>query len=87
MDAVLKYNKKDFKVSFYGNEKGKIEITGKEQLDGIVKELKAARFTVSDVKKGNRSRKAPVPFTTSTLQQEASKTLNFSTQKTMKVWK
>lgn len=31
MDAVLKYNKKDFKVSFYGNEKGKIEITGKEQ--------------------------------------------------------
>ena len=85
MDAVLKYNKKDFKVSFYGNEKGKIEITGKEQLDGIVKELKAARFTVSDVKKGNRSRKAPVPFTTSTLQQEASKALNFSTQKTMRI--
>ena len=85
MDAVLKYNKKDFKVSFYGNEKGKIEITGKEQLDGIVKELKAARFTASDVKKGNRSRKAPVPFTTSTLQQEASKALNFSTQKTMRI--
>lgn len=85
MDAVLKYNKKDFKVSFYGNEKEKIEITGKEQLDGIVKELKAARFTVSDVKKGNRSRKAPVPFTTSTLQQEASKALNFSTQKTMRI--
>lgn len=85
MDAVLKYNKKDFKVSFYGNEKGKIEITGKEQLDGIVKELKAARFTVSDVKKGNRSRKAPVPFTTSTLQQEASKALNFSTQNTMRI--
>ena len=85
MDAVLKYNKKDFKVSFYGNEKGKIEITGKEQLDGIAKELKAAKFTVSDVKKGNRSRKAPVPFTTSTLQQEASKALNFSTQKTMRI--
>ena len=85
MDAVLKYNKKDFKVSFYGNEKGKIEITGKEQLDVIVKELKAAKFTVSDVKKGNRSRKAPVPFTTSTLQQEASKALNFSTQKTMRI--
>lgn len=85
MDAVLKYNKKDFKVSFYGNEKGKIEITGKEQLDGIVKELKAAKFIVSDVKKGNRSRKAPVPFTTSTLQQEASKALNFSTQKTMRI--
>ncbi len=85
MDAVLKYNKKDFKVSFYGNEKGKIEITGKEQLDGIVKELKAAKFIVGDVKKGNRSRKAPVPFTTSTLQQEASKALNFSTQKTMRI--
>ena len=36
MDAVLKYHKKDFKVSFYGNEKGKIEITGKEQLDGCL---------------------------------------------------
>ena len=85
MDAILRYNKKDFKVSFYGNQKGKIEITGKEQLDGIAKELKKAKFTVSDVKKGNRSRKAPVPFTTSTLQQEASKVLNFSTQKTMRI--
>ena len=62
-----------------------LEITGKEQLDGIVKELKDSEFTVKDIKKGSRTRKAPIPFTTSTLQQEASKALNFSTQKTMRI--
>ena len=85
MDAVLKYNKKEFKVSFYGDAKGKIEITGKEQLDDIIHEIEEEKFTVNDVKKGSRTRKAPVPFTTSTLQQEASKALNFSTQKTMRI--
>lgn len=85
MDAVLKYKNKEFKVSFYGDSKGKIEITGKEQLDDIIQELKEEKFFVKDVKKGSRTRKAPVPFTTSTLQQEASKALNFSTQKTMRI--
>ncbi len=85
MDAVLKQKNKEFTVSFYGDNKGKLEITGKEQLDGIVKELKDSEFTVKDIKKGSRTRKAPIPFTTSTLQQEASKALNFSTQKTMRI--
>lgn len=85
MDAVLKHKNKEFTVSFYGDNKGKLEITGKEQLDGIVKELKDSEFTVKDIKKGSRTRKAPIPFTTSTLQQEASKALNFSTQKTMRI--
>lgn len=85
MDAVLKYKNKEFTVSFYGDEKGRIEITGKEQLDHIVKELNGSKFAVKDVKKGSRTRKAPIPFTTSTLQQEASKVLNFSTQKTMRI--
>lgn len=85
MDAVLKYKNKEFTVSFYGDKKGKIEISRKEQLDGIIKELEGSTFRVSDIKKGSRTRKAPIPFTTSTMQQEASKSLNFSTQKTMRI--
>ncbi len=85
MDAVLKFKNKELTVSFYGTSKGKVEITGKEQLDKIIKELKNAEFSVKEVKKGSRTRKAPIPFTTSTLQQEASKALNFSTQKTMRI--
>ena len=81
----VKGEKKPLTVEFYGDRNGKMEISGKEQLDGIVKELQNAEFTVKDVKKGSRSRKSPVPFITSTLQQEASKTLNFSTQKTMRL--
>lgn len=85
MDAVLKYKNKEFTVSFYGDKNGKIEITGKEQLDKIIEELKDSKFGVNDIKKGSRTRKAPIPFTTSTMQQEASKALNFSTQKTMRI--
>ena len=50
-----------------------------------MRSLKGAEYQVSDVKKGERVKKAPLPFTTSTLQQEASKALNFSTQKTMRI--
>ena len=85
MDAVLKNKNKEFTVSFYGDKKGKIEITGKEQLDKIIGQLKDSKFTVNDIKKGSRTRKCPIPFTTSTMQQEASKALNFSTQKTMRI--
>lgn len=85
MDAVLKYKNKEFNVSFYGDKKGKVEITGKEQLDKIIEQIKDSKFSVNDIKKGNRTRKAPIPFTTSTMQQEASKALNFSTQKTMRI--
>ena len=85
MDAILKQKNKEFTVSFYGDQNGKIEINGKEQLDEIIKKTKNCKFIVDQVKKGSRSRKAPIPFTTSTMQQEASKALNFSTQKTMRV--
>jgi DNA topoisomerase-1 len=85
MNAILKHKNKEFTVNFYGDADGKIEITGKEQLDSIIAELKDSKFSVKEVKKGNRTRKAPIPFTTSTLQQEASKALNFSTQKTMRI--
>ncbi|MBP3462661.1 MAG: type I DNA topoisomerase [Tyzzerella sp.] len=61
------------------------DIHSKEEMDAIVKELEHETFSVEDIKVGERSKKAPLPFTTSTMQQEASKVLNFATQKTMRV--
>ena len=63
----------------------KIEITSKEQMDAVLAELKDKDFNVTDIKKGERTKKAPFPFTTSTLQQEASKALNFPISKTMRI--
>lgn len=63
----------------------KIEIKSQEQMDQILEEMKGKPFIVSDVKKGERTKKAPLPFTTSTLQQEASKALNFPISKTMRI--
>ena len=63
----------------------KIEITSKEQMDAVLTELKDKDFNVTDIKKGERTKKAPLPFTTSTLQQEASKALNFPISKTMRI--
>ncbi len=77
--------KKILTAKFYGKEKQKMHISSKEELDKIVKDLEGVSYSVSDVKKSERSKKAPLPFTTSTLQQEAAKVLNFSTQKTMRL--
>ncbi len=77
--------KRPLVAHYYGKGNDKKDISSKAELDKICKELEGCKYVVSDVKKGERSKKAPLPFTTSTLQQEASKALNFSTQKTMRV--
>lgn len=77
--------RKPLVAKFYGTEKKKMTIRSKEELDDILKELEGAHYQVVEIKRGERTKKAPVPFTTSTLQQEASKVLNFSTQKTMRI--
>jgi len=77
--------KRILETHFCGDKSGKIEINSKEQVDEIMKKLKNATFKVIDIKRGERVKKAPLPFTTSTLQQEASKILNYSTQKTMRL--
>lgn len=87
MDAVLKAQgmKKPLVAKYYGKENGKTTITSEQEVKQILKELEGASYHVEEVKKGERTKKAPHPFTTSTLQQEASKQLNFSTQKTMRL--
>ena len=75
--------KKTFEAYFYGNAEGKIELKNQEQVHELIEQLKGAQFVVESIKKGSRKRNAPAPFTTSTLQQEASRKLGFSTKKTM----
>lgn len=77
--------KKLLTARYYGDESGKKEIRSRQELDAITANLKEADYQVLEVKRGERAKKAPLPFITSTLQQEAAKTLNFSTQKTMRL--
>lgn len=87
LDAILnvKGERKPLRAKFYGTDKEKMTIRSKEELDRILEDLEQADYKVQEVKKGERVKKAPVPFTTSTMQQEASKVLNFATQKTMRI--
>lgn len=77
--------KKPLVAKYYGTVDEKKIISSKEELDAVKKQLENADYQISSVKTGERVKKAPLPFTTSTLQQEASKVLNFSTQKTMRL--
>lgn len=87
LDASFKLpgEKKLLTAKYYGTTSQKQNLTCAEDVEKVKKELEGAAYQVTDVKKGERVKKAPLPFTTSTLQQEASKVLNFSTQKTMRL--
>ena len=87
LDASFKIpgEKKLLTAKYYGEGDSKRQLKSIEEVEQVKKDCENASFAVSDVKKGERVKKAPLPFTTSTLQQEASKVLNFSTQKTMRL--
>lgn len=78
-------SKKPLEAKLVGDENGKLEIRSKEEVDKIMADLEGVDYVIDSIKKGERSKKAPLPFTTSTLQQDASRKLNFSTQKTMRL--
>ena len=85
--ADLKDNesKKQFEARFYGKNNKKIEIHSKEEIDKILEDIEKAKYVVKEVKKGEKKRNAAPPFTTSTMQQEASRKLGFTLKKTMSV--
>lgn len=87
IDALLsaRGEKRPLTAHFTGDDSGKININSSQNKDKIVNDIKKESFEILEVKKGERGRKSPLPFTTSTMQQEAGKTLNFSTQKTMRI--
>lgn len=84
-DFKVSGQKKPLHAKFYGTEEKKLAIENEEQLKEILQALESATFAITNVKKGERTKKPPIPFTTSTLQQEAAKLLNYSTQKTMRI--
>ena len=84
-EFAVKGEKKSLTAKFYGTPSEKLEIHSREEMDQVLSAVKDASFAVTEVKKGERTKKAPLTFTTSTLQQEASKVLNFSTSKTMRL--
>lgn len=89
LDANLTFKRKSLKASFYGEyENGKlkkIDLNNEKETDQIIKKLNEENFTVNKLQKGTRKRLAPNPFTTSTMQQEASRRINFPIRKTMQV--
>ena len=87
LDAALriKGEKRPLIARFYGTDKKKIMIRSEEELKEILRKIENEEFKITDIRTTERIRKAPLPFTTSTLQQEAAKALNFGTQKTMRI--
>ncbi|WP_019638089.1 type I DNA topoisomerase [Paenibacillus fonticola] len=83
--AKLKTGNSLFEAKFHQLKGEKLELTNEEQVNGILKSIEGARFTVAEVKERERLRHPAAPFTTSSLQQEAARKLNFRAAKTMSV--
>ena len=84
-DLLEPNSKKKFQATFYGKDGKKLERHTKEEVDEILKNIEKGKYIVADVKKGEKKRTPAPPFTTSTMQQEASRKLSFTLKKTMSV--
>ena len=76
---------KKFEAKFYGKDGKKLEINSQEEVENILKQIENGKYIVEDVKKGEKKRTPAPPFTTSTMQQEASRKIGFTLKKTMSV--
>lgn len=83
--VVPEGSKKSFPAKLTKTPEGKADISTGKEMEDILDKLKGATLNVTDIKKSERTKKAPLPFTTSTLQQEAARKLNFATGKTMRI--
>lgn len=84
-EVSIRGEKKPIIARFFGTAEGKIDIPNEEELNKIMQQIDGKEMRIDEIKHSPREKKAPFPFVTSTLQQEASKALNFSTQKTMRI--
>ncbi|MEN8904545.1 MAG: type I DNA topoisomerase [Clostridiales bacterium] len=80
---IKKPLRKPFEAKFYGNKKGKVELKNNEQVNKIIKKIGSKNFEVVKVKRGTKKKFSSPPFITSTMQQEASRKLGFTTKKCM----
>ena len=89
IEADLRAGRRKLLADYYGvkekTKAKKVELKTEEDADKVINNVDKEKFTVDSVKKGKRARKSPNPFTTSTMQQESSRRINFSTKKTMMV--
>lgn len=85
IDGIIKNGAHGIKAVYYGEDGKKTLVKNSQEADRIVSDVKDAALTVTEVRNAERQKNPPLPFTTSTLQQEASKCLNMSTQKTMRI--
>ena len=85
VDCVLKKERKKFPIKLTKYENKKIEISNENEANKVISDLKENEYRVEKVKKGSRLKNPLPPFTTSTLQQEAAKKLNFITKRTMSI--
>lgn len=81
----LPNGRKPLEAKFYGTPAKKVDLKDENTVNLVMEEMKTQSFLIKEIKKSRRQKKQPLPFTTSTLQQEASKQLNYSPQKTMRL--
>ena len=85
VDLKDEKSKKQFEAKFYGKDDKKLELHNQNEVDEILKSIERADYIVNEVKKGEKKRTPAPPFTTSTMQQEASRKLGFTLKKTMSI--